>query len=216
MPERRKVFISYKHAPDDASFAQHIADVLGRDHDVFVDTRLRPGDTWAKVIERDLRSSDFLIVLVSAAAAASEAVEEEVAIAHRLHKQYGQPRIIPIRLRFDGALGYSLGLYLNRFQYAFWNGPSDSDRVIEAIVETMARGGSEDPSSEDIGAGQRLAEYRQQVLDRTRYVNLRGIPQPRDRHGRTVDAQFRSTRTTFGSARFRTCTHAKSSERSGA
>ena len=165
---RRKVFISYKHAPDDASLAGRIADVLGRDHDVFVDTRLRPGDTWAKVIERDLRSSDFLIVLISAEAAASEAVEEEVATAHRLYKQYGQPGIIPIRLRFDGALGYSLGLYLNRFQYAFWSGPADSDRVIEGIVQTMARGVAGDPASEDIGAGQRLAEYRQRVLEQLR------------------------------------------------
>ena len=155
---------------------------------MFVDTQLRPGDTWADVIDRDLRSSDFLIVLVSAEAAASPAVEEEVAIAHRLHKQYGQPRIIPVRLRFDGALRYSLGLYLNPFQYAFWSGPADSDRVIEGIVETMARGAAGDPASADVGALQRLAEYRQRVLDQTRYVSLRGIPQPRDRQGRTVDA----------------------------
>ena len=155
---------------------------------MFVDTQLRPGDTWADVIDRDLRSSGFLIVLVSAEAAASPAVEEEVAIAHRLHKQYGQPRIIPIRLRFDGALRYSLGLYLNPFQHAFWSGPADSDRVIEGIVETMARGAAGDPTSADVGALQRLAEYRQQVLDQTRYVSLRGIPQPRDRQGRTVDA----------------------------
>ena len=42
----------------------------------------------------------------------------------------------------------------------------------------MARDAVGDPASAGVGALRRIAEYRQRVLEQTRYVSLRGIPQP--------------------------------------
>ena len=196
-------------APDDAALAKHRRCTRTR-LTMFSWTAIASRDTWAT--SSTATSIERLLSVLYQPKRGEPAVEEEVAIAPA-SQAYGQPRIIPIRLRFDGALRYSLGLYLNSLQYAFWSGPADSDRVIEGILETMARSAVGDPTSADAGALQRIAEYRQRVLDQPVYVS-RGHSQPRDRQGRAVGAHVRSTQSTSGSARFRTRMRATSSERS--
>ena len=114
----------------------------GRYYDVFVDTQLRPGDTWADAYDRDLRSSDFLIRSPSPPKRrASPAVEEEVAIAISVHQQDRQRRHYSRRLSFRRCVATLPGrgtLFVS--QDAFGVGQPIQTASFEKIVETMASG----------------------------------------------------------------------------
>jgi len=80
---------------------------------------------------------DFLIVLLSAAAIASEMVIEEIRRAHDRHCTDGRPIIIPLRVRYDGDLGYMLGACINPLQWARWESASDSARILQEILQVV-------------------------------------------------------------------------------
>ena len=97
MSAKKSVFISYKHIEPDAALAQALAKTLtDKDHEVFIDSGIRWGNSWVSEIEKALRACDYLLLLLSEEAAYSEMVIEEVAIAKELAKQSGgKPTILP-------------------------------------------------------------------------------------------------------------------------
>src|SRR4051794_39568219 len=102
-----KVFVSYRHVEPDAQFAEQLERFLaGRGITVFRDTHIRVGDEWPASIDESLRSSEFLIVLISQASVDSRSVREEVRLAHSLGL-----RILPVRVDAESELPYSIGPY---------------------------------------------------------------------------------------------------------
>lgn len=63
----QKIFICYKRlARDDRALAEYLRDQLtGMGHSVFIDTSMRMGEEWLEEIDEKIRTSDYLIVLVS-------------------------------------------------------------------------------------------------------------------------------------------------------
>ena len=142
---KRRIFISYRRrAADDAALAGYLHEELARaGHEVFIDMRMKVGIDWSAEITQRIDWCEFLIVLLSKDAVASEMVQEEVRLAHHRRKQNGTPVILPVRVRHEGELGYELSAYLGRFQYARWTGPADHRPILEQLLEAIVAGGQD-------------------------------------------------------------------------
>src|SRR5262249_1356148 len=80
----------------------------------FVDHHLTVGVEWAKEIERQVRSADAVIPLLSAASIHSEMLCYEVRTAYEsAQHRHGKPRLLPIRVQYTGPLSEELATILN-------------------------------------------------------------------------------------------------------
>jgi class 3 adenylate cyclase len=105
---------------------------------VFVDRHLKPGVEWAKEIERQVRSADAVIPLLSAASVTSEMLQYEVQIAHEAAQaQRGRPRLVPVRVGYTEPLEDPLNAYLGPIEYALWESPSDNEPLLTALLGAL-------------------------------------------------------------------------------
>ncbi|MBC8029189.1 MAG: AAA-like domain-containing protein [Pyrinomonadaceae bacterium] len=146
---RRRIFISYKRGGDpDESVAMQVYRALASQHDVFIDQLMPVGTPWAERIEAELRHSNFLISFLSERSVHSEMVLAEVETAHRLRKEGPEgPMILPVRLGYREPFEYPLSAYLNSLNWALWDEPADTVRLINEI--RLAISGSILPIGED-------------------------------------------------------------------
>jgi class 3 adenylate cyclase len=115
-------------------------------HSVFIDRHLTIGVEWAKEIERQVRSADAVVPLLSAASAQSEMVAYEVQIAHEsAQQQDGRPRILPVRVNYEGALPDPLAGLLAPIQYFLWRDESDDQQMLAQLLSTLTA-----PAAEEI------------------------------------------------------------------
>ena len=134
-----KVFISYRHTNPDERLAVSLANRLQANSvSVFIDRQILIGTKWVDEIERQLRSSNFLVVLLSKESIRSAMVRQEVKLAHELSRQPGNNfKILPIRVNFPGALPYDLGAYLDPIHYATWKDDEPDDAVCDQILAAI-------------------------------------------------------------------------------
>jgi hypothetical protein len=144
-PHSRRFFLSYRRsAQDDARLAQLLCEELTKaGHEVFIDVQMTIGTDWARRIEQRIDWCEFLVVMLSAESIVSEMVQEEVRLAHQRRKRNGTPFILPVRVRYDGPLGYALGAYIERYQYALWKSDRDTSAILAQILEVSGTGTAE-------------------------------------------------------------------------
>jgi hypothetical protein len=137
-PQRKlRVALLYKRrAQPDEHVLRVLEEHLKTNCEVFIDRRLNVGVEWAREIERQIRTADAVVPLLSAASAHSEMLAHEVEIAHEAAQQNGKPRLLPVRVNHEAPLPEPLGSILNPLQYAHWAGREDDERLRKAI--TMA------------------------------------------------------------------------------
>jgi hypothetical protein len=135
---KKRYFISYRRAAlDDQRLANYLKDGLERaGHEVFIDVGISVGTDWSAEIDRRIDWCDVLLVLLSEQSIHSEMVQGEVRRAHHRRRPDGRPRILPVRIHYQGPLDYELDSYLARIQYAFWDGDTDSDKVLAAVLDS--------------------------------------------------------------------------------
>ena len=139
---RSRIFISYKRGVEpDEPIAQEVYQALSSAHDVFIDQTMPVGTPWAEHIEQALRQSDFLIIFLSGQSVHSEMVLGEVETAHRLMKASGRPVILPVRLSYREPFVYPLSAYLNPINWAFWETPADTPRLLAELQRAIAGAG---------------------------------------------------------------------------
>src|SRR5215470_12620275 len=100
-------FISYAHdLADDRNLAHFLwSGLSAAGHEVFIDTKIQLGEEWSKEISRHIAYCDYVIVLLSSESVNSEMLLGEVRQSHERYKKEGAPRLLPIRVRYDGSLG---------------------------------------------------------------------------------------------------------------
>src|SRR4029453_749006 len=142
-----RVFLSYKrHVEPDQTLAQQmVAGLSQAGHAVFIDQRLTGGQAWAGEIEAQVRQSDYLIVFLTADSSRSEMVRGEIEIARHHAAVNSRPRILPVRVAFDGSLPYPLNAYLDSIQYASWSKPDDTPRLLQELLAAI--GGETPPEA---------------------------------------------------------------------
>jgi hypothetical protein len=150
-PRPARIFLSYKRKvePDQSLAADLVASLSAAGHDVFIDQRLTVGQAWAEEIEKRVRQSDYLIVFITAESSRSEMVRGEIEIARHHAATNSFPRILPVRLAFDGPLPYPLSAYLDKIQYASWTCAADTPRLLRELLDVV--GGDRPPSSGSAG-----------------------------------------------------------------
>ena len=135
-----RLFISYKRsAQPDQTLADFLYDELTQQgHDVFIDRSMRTGDNWLAEIDERIKTSDFLVVLLSPASADSEMVKAEVKRAYDYRKSQGRPQTLPVRVAYEGLLPYAIDAFLDPLQYVVWRTQLDNDSVRDEILAAIA------------------------------------------------------------------------------
>jgi AAA domain-containing protein/TIR domain-containing protein len=107
-------------------------------HQVFVDRQPQKGTDWLLEVEKQIRASDAVIPLISAASASSEMLAWEVETAHgAADQQKGKPRLLPVRLAYGEALEEPLGGILNAAPQLAWKEPLDNDRLVSELEASL-------------------------------------------------------------------------------
>ena len=136
---RAHLFICYKRSVDaDRKLANYLYEFLtAQGHEVFIDGTLRTGETWLEKIDRQIKGSDFLVVLLSKESADSEMVQAEVRRAYEYRKLQERPRTLPVRMAYEGLLPYSIDAFLDPLQYVVWHSEADNERVAQDILAAI-------------------------------------------------------------------------------
>jgi hypothetical protein len=130
-----KIFLSYKRnlEPDQGLANYLCARLIDKGHTVFIDISIPVGAAWFEEIDRQIQSSDFIVMLLSRQSADSEMVQAEVFRANAYRHKQGKPRILPVRVAYEDMLPYSIETYLFNRQYIYWKSAEDNERVAEEI-----------------------------------------------------------------------------------
>ncbi len=135
-----RVFLAYKRnaQPDEELLNFLERELPASGATVFIDRHLKPGMEWAREIEEQVRASDVVIPLLSAASVHSEMLSLEVEIAKDAALQnQGKPRLIPVRINFEGPLPDPLGPILGPIQYALWKDPAGNQHLLNELTAAI-------------------------------------------------------------------------------
>ena len=134
------VFICYKQqSQPDETVAMYLQQRLtAHGLKICLDPLLGGGSNTLAEVDQQIQASDFLIVLLSEAAADSELVISEIAQAYEYHQAQGKPDILTVRLAYDGPLPYAVPAFLQPVQYIDWHDDGDNLRVVEEILNVVA------------------------------------------------------------------------------
>ncbi|MFN2200651.1 MAG: AAA-like domain-containing protein, partial [Caldilineaceae bacterium] len=105
---------------------------------------------------------DYIIVLLSEDSIHSEMVQGEVRRAHKRCEKEGRPTTLPVRVRYEGPLGYELDSYLSPIQQKLWTGADDSEKLLTEILDAAESCASTESAeeSEDVSAEASPADPR--------------------------------------------------------
>jgi hypothetical protein len=137
----RVVLLYKRHAQPDETLLHFLEDQLQQQQfSVFIDRHLLLGVEWAKEIEKQIRTADAVIPLLSSTSAASEMMGFEIEIAHETAQtQQGRPRLLPVRVAYPDPLPEPLASVLDPIQYFLWQTPQDNDQLLKHLVEAIQR-----------------------------------------------------------------------------
>jgi len=126
---------------------------------VFIDRCLTVGMEWAREIEKQIRSADAIIPLLSAESINSEMLSFEIETAHEAAQlQQGRPRLLPVRVNYTGPLPEPLAGILDTIQYFPWEGPQDNLGLVTELAEALKHLPAEEPApAADRAAGRSAA-----------------------------------------------------------
>ncbi len=139
-PGRGRVVILYKREaqPDEQVLQLVERQLLAQGYQVFVDRHLLFVMHWAREIERQIRGADAVIPLLSAAAVGSEMLSYEIQLARDAAvAPQGRPRLLPVRVAYDGPLPEPLAGILDPLEYGFWGSPTDDETLCARLVEAL-------------------------------------------------------------------------------
>ena len=131
---KRALFLSYAHADSKVAF-ELVEALKAAGFDTWHDRDPLPGDNWAAVIDRQLRESGAMVVLLSPAWAASPWLRHEVSFALEAPRFEG--RLIPVLL--EETKGYPW--ILDRIQMIEYKNSEITGREIARVLGGPGRKG---------------------------------------------------------------------------
>ncbi len=140
-PEGCRVFISYKRdAEPDESVAAFLSDSVARQgYTVFIDLKTPLGGEWSNLIENEITTCDFFVVLLTQASVAPGYVVAETLFARKCEIHSTRPRILPVRVAYTSPLPLHLSGAIGHLQYFEWSEPTDNDVLLAALLGTIGK-----------------------------------------------------------------------------
>ena len=135
-----RVALLYKRNvhPDEAVLKRLEVELGRAGYSVFIDRHLALGVEWAKEIERQIRTADAVVPLLSTGSILSEMMGFEIEIAHETaQNQHGRPCLLPVRVNYTGPLMEPLASILDPIQYILWESPGDDQRLLDEILAAL-------------------------------------------------------------------------------
>jgi len=127
-----------KAEPDERLLRLLEARLIAEGYPVFIDRHLTVGVEWAREIERQVRTAEAVVPLISAAALPSEMFAYEIQIAHEAAQERGgKPRLLPVRVGYGGMLPEPLEGILGPLQSCMWESPNDDQRVVDEVIKAL-------------------------------------------------------------------------------
>jgi hypothetical protein len=168
------IFIAYQRgAEPDAALAGELAARLERaGHQVARGQELLADAEWVLEARRGIAASGHIIALLSESAAQSELVAGEIEYAHRCFLENGSPRILPVRVGYQEALPYQIGMYLDGQRCAEWRGRADTRRLAVQLCDAIGYGAAFPPPTP---ANRRALPEAQPLQPPAAYVDPRFV-----------------------------------------
>lgn len=141
-PRVARAFIAYRRqAEPDAALARRLRHALApQGHVPPTDPAARAGEAWPEAIDRRIRESDVVVALLSATSAESEMLQAQLHRAQAYRKVQGHPRVLPVRVAYDGRLPYALDAVPDPLPTVSWQDEADTARVLRAVLEAVDAG----------------------------------------------------------------------------
>jgi len=141
-----KVFISYSSKVPDCDIANQLKlkfTEVGIDT-FFASDNIKWGEEWSKVIEEEIKSFDFFLVLLSENSKCSDMVLEEIRRAKKLYDFRPiaeKPGILPLRinLKLEEGINYDIDAFLNKFQQRVINSIEEIDLIFPEALNIITR-----------------------------------------------------------------------------
>jgi len=138
-----KIFISAAQHNPDALVADAFHNYLEKaGHKTFwAAVSIKIGENWSQRISDALNSCDYFIVLISKNSLHRDMVTEEVRKVKEMQQNRSSdyPVILPVRLNLPigSDTNYDLAGYLNRIQQRIWESDSDTEIIINEILNVI-------------------------------------------------------------------------------
>lgn len=134
-----RIFLRYERGSDpDELVALALYDALNTQYSVFIDQTMTVSNFWVAQIKREIFQANALIVLLSAQSVQSEMVQQEIELARQSQAQRQQlPLIFPVRIAYTAPFSYPLNQYLDPLQWATWETPADTQRLIAELQNAL-------------------------------------------------------------------------------
>jgi hypothetical protein len=157
-PAPRVVLLYKRQAQPDETLLHFLEEQLKqRQFSVFIDRHLSLGVEWAKEIERQIRTADAVVALLSASSAASEMMGFEIEIAHETAQSHqGRPRLLPVRVEYPDPLPEPMASILDPIQYFLWQTTQDNEPLLRHIVDAVKDLPRPEPEVQKPAKGARL------------------------------------------------------------
>jgi len=138
-PSEAVALLYKRNAPDSAHLLGLLEPGLREaGYPVFIDRHLGVGVEWAQELKRRVSAARAVVVLLSAESIWSEMVEAEVQTAAEAQgRRGGLPRLLPVRVRYEGPLPPALDAALGALQYVLWRGPEDDAALLAAVTDAL-------------------------------------------------------------------------------
>ena len=108
--------------------------LVSEGYTVFIDRHMSIGVEWAQEIETQIRASDVVVVLLSESSMHSEMVEHELTIAQEAAQQQdGTPRIVSVRVDYDGPFPQQIVNVVDPLPQVTWTGPDDDASLLSNV-----------------------------------------------------------------------------------
>lgn len=134
-----KIFIGYHSGnKTDIELAAALENRLSQKHSIFIDDNFKSEAAELNYILNRLQESDIFISLLSNNSAKSEMTIFQIQYARQIAlANKGKPRILPVRIKYNGPFEYPLNAYLNHLPWTTWNNRSDNNRLFQEIEQAI-------------------------------------------------------------------------------
>ena len=106
--------------------------------DVSYDTRQGSGLKWVDKVGALISQADAVVILLSEVSVQSETLSYQVELAYQAAQQNRKkPRLLPVRVRYTGALPSAMAGILDPLQAFHWQGPETNERLLDDLNRAL-------------------------------------------------------------------------------